>query len=56
MLQSDLTAVVSGQPSAAAARLLAAAAVPEARGVATTWRFSPASVRSALDAGGRPTS
>jgi hypothetical protein len=51
VLQSDLTAVVSGQPSAAAARLLAAAAVPEARGVATTWRFSPASVRSALDAG-----
>ena len=51
VLQSDLTAVVSGQPSAAAARLLAAAAVPEARGVATTWRFSRASVRSALDAG-----
>jgi XPB/Ssl2-like helicase family protein len=51
VLQSDLTAVVSGQPSAAAARLLAAAAVPESRGVATTWRFSPASVRSALDAG-----
>ena len=51
VLQSDLTAVVSGQPSAAAARLLAAAGVPEARGVATTWRFSPASVRSALDAG-----
>ena len=51
VLQSDLTAVVSGQPSAAAARLLAAAAVPEARGVATTWRFSPASVRAALDTG-----
>jgi hypothetical protein len=51
VLQSDLTAVVSGQPSAAAARLLAVAAVPEARGVATTWRFSPASVRAALDAG-----
>jgi Helicase conserved C-terminal domain len=51
VLQSDLTAVVSGQPSAAAARLLAAAAVPENRGVATTWRFSPASVRAALDAG-----
>lgn len=51
VLQSDLTAVVSGQPSAAAARLLAIAAVPEARGVATTWRFSPASVRAALDAG-----
>jgi XPB/Ssl2-like helicase family protein/WYL domain-containing protein len=51
VLQSDLTAVVSGQPSAAAARLLAAAASPETRGTATTWRFSPASVRGALDAG-----
>jgi hypothetical protein len=51
VLQSDLTAVVSGQPSAAAALLLAAAAVPENRGVATTWRFSPTSVRAALDAG-----
>jgi hypothetical protein len=51
VLQSDLTAVVSGQPSAAAARLLAATAVPESRGAATTWRFSPTSVRAALDAG-----
>ena len=51
VLQSDLTAVASGQPSTAAARLLAAAAVPEKRGVATTWRFSPASVRAALDEG-----
>jgi hypothetical protein len=51
VLQSDLTAVVSGQPSAAAARLLAQAAVPESRGVAATWRFSPDSVRAALDAG-----
>jgi hypothetical protein len=42
---------VSGQPSAAVARLLAAAAVPETRGVATTWRFSPAGVRAALDEG-----
>jgi hypothetical protein len=51
VLQSDLTAVVSGQPTAAAARLLAAAAVPESRGVAATWRFSPDSVRNALDIG-----
>ncbi|MDN5860210.1 MAG: helicase-associated domain-containing protein, partial [Pseudonocardia sp.] len=51
VLQSDLTAVVSGQPSSAAARLLAAAAVGEHRGVATTWRFTPASVRAAFDAG-----
>jgi hypothetical protein len=51
VLQSDLTAVVSGQVGAAAARLLAIAAVPESRGAATTWRFTPQSVRSALDAG-----
>ncbi len=51
VLQSDLSAVVSGQPSTAASRLLAAAAVAESRGVAATWRFTPASVRAALDAG-----
>lgn len=51
ILQSDLTAVVSGQPSAAVSRLLAASAVNEARGDAAVWRFTPASVRSALDAG-----
>ena len=51
VLQSDLTALVSGQPSAAAAQLLAEAAVPETRGVAATWRFTPESVRSALDVG-----
>ncbi|MDQ1656261.1 MAG: hypothetical protein QOD41_1344 [Cryptosporangiaceae bacterium] len=49
--QADLTAVVSGTPSAALAGLLDSAADPEARGVASTWRFSPASVRRALDAG-----
>ncbi|WP_028929317.1 helicase-associated domain-containing protein [Pseudonocardia asaccharolytica] len=54
VLQSDLTAVASGQPSAAAARLLAAAAVPESHGVAATWRFSSASVRAAFDAGWSP--
>jgi hypothetical protein len=54
VLQSDLTALVSGQPSVAVSRLLAGAAVPEARGVATTWRFTPASVRAALDAGWTP--
>jgi len=51
ILQSDLTAVVSGQPSAAVSRLLTAAAVIEALGNAAVWRFSPASVRAALDAG-----
>jgi hypothetical protein len=53
ILQSDLTAVVSGQPSASLARLLAASAVSEARGAAEVWRFTPASVRGALDAGWR---
>src|SRR6185312_7601389 len=51
VLQSDLTAVASGQVGAGAARLLAAAAEPESRGTAATWRFTPGSVRAALDAG-----
>ncbi|WP_020498300.1 helicase-associated domain-containing protein [Sciscionella marina] len=51
VLQSDLTAVVSGQPGPAAARLLAASAVCETRGTASVWRFSPESIRDALDAG-----
>jgi hypothetical protein len=48
ILQSDLTAVVSGQPGAAVSKLLSESAVTEARGV---WRFSPESIRRALDAG-----
>jgi hypothetical protein len=51
ILQSDLTAVVSGPPTAAMAQVLRAAAEPESRGAAGTWRFTPASVRVALDAG-----
>jgi hypothetical protein len=51
ILQSDLTAVVSGQPSAAVSWLLNDSAVAETRGAARTWRFTPASVRAALDAG-----
>jgi hypothetical protein len=51
VLQSDLTAIVSGRPSPIVARLLRAAAVPEARGTAETWRFSPASIREAMDTG-----
>ncbi|RZS37564.1 XPB/Ssl2-like helicase family protein [Herbihabitans rhizosphaerae] len=51
LLQSDLTAVVSGRTSARVARLLAVAAVNEGRGSAEVWRFGPASVRAALDAG-----
>lgn len=51
VIQSDLSAVVAGAVSAAAARVLAAAAEPEGGGAAVMWRFSPASVRAALDAG-----
>jgi hypothetical protein len=51
VLQSDLTAVVAGQPSMAAAQLLRDTAVPESRGAAGTWRFSASSIRAALDAG-----
>jgi hypothetical protein len=51
ILQSDLTAVVSGQPTAVVSRLLGAAAVHESRGAAGVWRFSPASVQAAFDAG-----
>ncbi|MEU8387489.1 helicase-associated domain-containing protein [Micromonospora sp. NPDC048843] len=50
-LQADLTAVVAGTPSPDLAELLGAAAVVESRGTATTWRFSPAAVRGAYDAG-----
>jgi hypothetical protein len=51
MFQADLTAVVPGVPAADLAELLDAAADRESRGGAATWRFSPASVRRALDAG-----
>ncbi len=50
-LQADLTAVVVGTPSPELAELLGATAVVESRGTATTWRFSPATVRGAYDAG-----
>jgi hypothetical protein len=49
--QADLTAVVSGAPSAELSRLLDSCATREARGAASVWRFTPASVRRALDAG-----
>ncbi len=51
ILQSDLTAVVSGQSSTAVSRLLNDSAIAETHGAARTWRFTPASVRGALDAG-----
>ncbi|WP_112282436.1 helicase-associated domain-containing protein [Prauserella muralis] len=51
VLQSDLTAVVSGQLTVRASRLLGAAAVCETRGTASIWRFTPETVRHALDTG-----
>ena len=54
VFQNDLTAVVPGAPRAALADLLDAAAVRESRGGGSTWRFTAASVRAALDAGRGP--
>lgn len=51
LLQSDLTAVVSGVPDDERLRLFTDAADVEARGAATVYRFSPRSVRRALDQG-----
>jgi hypothetical protein len=48
---SDLTAFVVGTPAARVSTLLDSCADRESRGSATTWRFSPASVRRALDEG-----
>jgi hypothetical protein len=50
-LQSDLTAVVLGDPSARLARVLDGMADREGGDQATTWRFGAASVGRALDAG-----
>ncbi len=51
IFQADLTVVVPGSPAAALAELLDASADREARGAASTWRFTAGSVRRALDAG-----
>ncbi|WP_433413641.1 helicase-associated domain-containing protein [Microtetraspora malaysiensis] len=48
---ADLTAVVTGPPSAELASLLDRTADRESQGAASVWRFGPASVRRALDAG-----
>jgi hypothetical protein len=50
---SDLTAVVAGTPSARVTALLDGCADRESSGGAITWRFGPATVRRALDAGTR---
>jgi hypothetical protein len=56
VLQNDLTAVVTGTPSAGLLALLDSAAQPESRSGAWTWRFSAATIRAALDAGSTPES
>lgn len=48
---SDLTAFVVGAPAAHVSTVLDSCADRESRGSATTWRFSPVSVRRALDEG-----
>lgn len=48
---ADLTVYVAGSPSARVSALLDACADRESSGGAVTWRFSPASVRRALDDG-----
>lgn len=53
-LQADLTAIVAGTPAPDLAALLDSAADRETRGTAYTWRFSPDSIRRALDAGHTP--
>ncbi len=51
LLQADLTAVAPGQLEPVLARAMALSADVESRGGATVYRFSPLSVRRALDAG-----
>lgn len=51
LLQGDLTGIVPGRPSAALESLIDASARVESRGGALTVRFTPDSVRAALDAG-----
>ncbi|MEV6208681.1 helicase C-terminal domain-containing protein [Kitasatospora sp. NPDC051914] len=51
---SDLTAVVAGTPSAHLLALLDSVADRETAGAASVWRFSPGSVRRALDTGLTP--
>lgn len=51
LLQADLTAVVAGTPSGQLAATLNLLADTEGRDTASTWRFSPKSVRRAMDQG-----
>ncbi|MBF4163022.1 helicase-associated domain-containing protein [Nocardioides acrostichi] len=51
LVQADLTAVAPGPLESSLARRLATVAAVESRGGATVYRFTPASVRRALDLG-----
>lgn len=51
VLQADLTATALGQPSGRLITSLDQMAEREGRSAATVWRFSPASIRKAMDAG-----
>ncbi|MCX5233136.1 helicase-associated domain-containing protein [Streptomyces sp. NBC_00233] len=51
---ADLTAIVTGTPSARLASLLDSVAERETSATASVWRFSASSVRRALDAGRTP--
>ncbi|MGX1368968.1 hypothetical protein RKD19_004327 [Streptomyces canus] len=51
---ADLTAVVTGTPSARLSALLDSVADRETSGTASVWRFSGSSVRRAMDAGHTP--
>ena len=53
LVQSDLTAIVPGRPAPELATLLERTSVVESRGGALTVRFTPDSVRGALDVGYR---
>ncbi len=51
LIQADLTAVAPGPLESALARRLQLVADVESRGGATVYRFTPGSVRRALDVG-----
>lgn len=51
LVQSDLTAIVPGRPTSALGELLERSSEVESRGGALTVRFTPQSVRAALDVG-----
>ncbi|MGW4340657.1 helicase-associated domain-containing protein [Rhodococcus koreensis] len=51
VIGADLTAVVLGPPATDLSRFLDGVAVRESRGAATTWRFTPDSIRAAFDRG-----